>query len=254
MQPEIYDQMARLEHEHFWFRARRNILQNCLKLYLAGSTVKEETVVLDAGCGTGANLQILDQYGKVIGIDLHLSACCHAAAKTPGQMLQGSLEKLPLCNECCSVATLLDVLEHVEGQQDVLGELFRVLSPGGTLMVTVPAFRHLWSGHDIAHQHRRRYRARELRAELNKAGFHIVYLSYFNTHLYPLIAVARLLRRQHSVSGSDMQDPHPWLNDLLYRIFSSERLWIGRMSMPFGVSLVAIAKKPLRGGLLPVTF
>lgn len=247
MQPELYTDMARLESSHFWFRGRREILHACLRRHLPGGRAG---LALDAGCGTGANLQLLDRFGEVVGIDVHHAACRFAAAKYPGRLLQGSLERLPLRDGSCSVAALLDVLEHVDDQQGVLGELHRVLSPGGTLVVTVPAFRHLWSGHDVAHQHRRRYRAGELRLELDRAGFQVGYHSYFNTHLYPLIAAARLLkRRRQEASASDMQLPSAWLNAMLYGIFRAECLWAGRWRAPFGVSLVALAKKPAATGI-----
>lgn len=243
MQPEIYKQMARLEHEHFWFRARRKILLKCLQIYLPSNTPKL-TIILDAGCGTGANLEILSQFGNVVGVELHRPACRYAALKFPGQILQGNLEKLPLQDGCCSGVVLLDVLEHIDDQQSVLGELSRILSPGGIALITVPAFRHLWSGHDITHEHRRRYRAGELQRELAQAGMQVVYLSYFNIHLYPLIALARLLGRfRKTRPTSDMQLPPAWLNYFLYYVFHAERLWIGRFVAPFGVSLIALAKK-----------
>lgn len=241
MQPELYTDMARLEDQHFWFRGRREILTACLRRRLSRSSNR---LIVDAGCGTGANLQVLNQFGEVLGIDLHLAACQYAAAKNPGRLLQGSLESLPLRNESCSVAALFDVLEHIDDQQRVLGELRRILSPGGVLLVTVPAFRHLWSSHDVAHRHCRRYRTGALHAELHRAGFQVEYLSYFNTLLYPLIAVVRLLRcRSRETPASDMQLPPSWINALLYRVFRLESLWVGRCSAPFGVSLLAMAKK-----------
>lgn len=234
--------MARMEASHFWFRGRSEILRACLRRFLPKTSGQ---LILDAGCGTGANFEMLCQFGKVLGVELHGDACRYAVTKFPGRLLQGSLESMPLRDGCCSVVALLDVLEHVDDQTGVLEELFRVLSPGGTLLLTVPAFRHLWSGHDVAHHHRRRYRAEELRREIEGVGMQVVYLSYFNTHLYPLVAAARLLgrfRKERSVS--DMQLPPAWLNQLLYQIFRAERLWVGRCVSPLGVSLVALAKKP----------
>lgn len=240
MQSELYTDMARLEPTHFWFRARRAILKVCLDRYLPH---RECGLVLDAGCGTGANFTLLDSFGPVFGLDFYHDACKHCAADRPGHLAEGCLEALPLREKVFALVALLDVLEHVDDQQSVLAEMTRVLRPGGTLLITVPAFRHLWSSHDIIHHHRRRYRSTELREELNKAGLHVEYLSYFNTHLYPLVAVVRLLQRLRSVSSSDMKAPNHYINDILYKVFRSERAWIGRVSMPFGVSIVAVAKK-----------
>lgn len=243
MQPELYTDMARLEAGHFWFRARRAILDACLCRFLPQRT---EALVLDAGCGVGANLCFLERFGRVYGVELHSDACRHGAGLQPGRLIQGTLASLPFRDSCFAVVGLLDVLEHIDDQEGVLAEILRVLQPGGSVLVTVPAFDHLWSGHDVVHGHRRRYRAPQLRKTLAVAGLEIAYLSYYNTHLYPLVAAVRLLRRAKAIPTSDMQAPAPWLNAFLYRIFASERLWVGRLSMPFGVSLVAIATKPLR--------
>lgn len=245
MQGELYIDMAKLEASHFWFRARRDVLSACLVRHLPET---ERGLILDAGCGTGSNLSFLNRFGKTVGSDIYQEACRICATTKGAQIAAGRLEALPFQDETFAVVALLDVLEHVDEQQQVLLELVRVLRPGGTLLLTVPAFRHLWGGHDIVHQHRRRYRAKELRGELRRAGLHIAYLSYYNTHLYPLVAASRLLRRQTATPASDMHLPPLWINHLLYWIFRSERHWIGRFSAPFGVSLVAVAKKTISVG------
>ena len=241
MQPQLYAEMAQLESTHFWFKARREVLSCCLSRFLpAGS----KRVVLDAGCGTGVNLGIFEKFGEIIGIDIFHDACLYAAGKRPGRFAQGNLKSLPVRETSVDVVALLDVLEHVDDQRDVLLELYRVLRPGGTLLITVPAFRHLWSGHDLSHQHRRRYRAAELRQELERAGFHIDYLSYYNTHLYLPVALSRLLRKHRAnEQTTDMRIPPSWINSIFYTLFRAESLWIGRFSMPFGVSLVAVSEK-----------
>lgn len=233
--------MIHLEDSHFWFRGRREILQACLNRYLTQSA---RQLILDAGCGTGANLAMLKQFGEVYGVELNPAACCHAAKKTSGRLLQGKLESLPFQDGCFNLVTLLDVLEHIDNQQGVLSEISRVLSRNGVLLVTVPAFRHLWGGHDISHHHRRRYRARELRGELEQAGMQILYISYFNTLLYPLVAASRFLARFRGIKhASDMQLLPAWMNYSLYQLFRTERLWVGHHAAPFGVSLVAVARK-----------
>jgi len=240
MQPQLYEQMAHLGSNHFWFRARNVVLQACLAQYQLNA---KTGLILDAGCGTGANFSFLGQFGQAFGVDLYHDACRHCAITKPGSVAVGRLEALPFRENTFAVVALLDVLEHVDDQLCVLTEMIRVLCPGGALLVTVPAFRHLWSGHDVVHQHRRRYRAKDLRDELCKAGLTIDYLSYYNAHLYPLVAFVRLLHRRGSNPSSDMKSLPSWLNSLLFTIFSSERYWVGRIVMPVGVSLVAVAKK-----------
>jgi ubiquinone/menaquinone biosynthesis C-methylase UbiE len=243
VQPEIYKQMARLEKEHFWFRARREILSACLHKYIPGELEKNQ-VILDAGCGTGGNLQFLSSFGSTFGVDSSRLACGFTSVDWQGCLVQGNLERLPLQSASFSIVSLLDVLEHVDDQHAVLGELFRIMKPNGVLMLTVPAFMHLWSRHDTVHQHRRRYLKSQLDHELVNAGFKVSYLSYYNIHLYPLVALVRLAKKTLKMSeSSDMQMPSAWVNCLLYNVFRLERYWIGRLRMPFGVSLVAVATK-----------
>lgn len=241
MQPELYSDMARLELSHFWFRARRVVMATCLR---RNQSDIPHGKVLDAGCGVGANLEVLGHFGTVVGIELNHDACLYTVSKFPGQLAEGQLEKLPFLDNTFAIVALLDVLEHIDDQQAVLRELTRSMQHGGVLLISVPAFRHLWSGHDIVHHHRRRYRSGELRRELEAAGLKVIYLSYFNTLLYPLVAISRLMaRHRSSPPNSQMQTLPNWLNTLFYAIFCCERLWLGRFSAPFGVSLVAIVKK-----------
>jgi SAM-dependent methyltransferase len=241
MQPDLYAEMVALEVKHFWFRARREVLEACLARFLPENVPR---VILDAGCGTGANFGMLGRFGNAIGVDVFHDACVYATRKHPGLIAQGKLESLPVAKASIDLAVLLDVLEHVDNQQAVLAEMQRILRLDGLLVVSVPAFQHLWSNHDVVHCHRRRYKANELRRELEKAGFHIDYLGYFNTHLYGLVALTRFLKK-HRVNEprSDMRPPPKWLNALLYNVFRVEKFWVGRFAMPIGVSLLAVVRK-----------
>lgn len=243
MQVEIYEQMAHLEKKHFWFKARREVLAVCLhRLLPEGQPV--HPLILDAGCGTGGNLDVLSHFGTSFGVDNSQVACCFAPPKWRERLVQGDLTQLPMLSDIFNVVSLLDVLEHIHDQQKVLSEIRRILKPGGALLLTVPAYMHLWSSHDTVHKHQRRYRKDELLKELVNAGFKVNYVSYYNTYLYPLVGLVRLIKKIMGMEEkSDLQMPAKWVNQLLYRIFRLERHWIGKIHMPFGVSLVAVAFK-----------
>lgn len=198
--------------------------------------------MLEVGCGTGANLAMLKQFGKLDAVELDDAARAIASARGDVAVRPGALPaELPA--ECgdYDMIVLLDVLEHIEADEAALTELRRRLRPGGKLVITVPAYPWLWSRHDETHHHHRRYTAALLGDRLVAAGFRIDTMSYFNTLLFPLIAGVRLLHRLMGVEAADDAMPAPWLNRALKRIFGSERHAIGRLPMPFGVSLAAVA-------------
>ena len=139
--------------------------------------------------------------------------------------------------------TLIDVLEHLDDDVGTLSLLGAALRDGGAILATVPAHPFLWSSHDLAHHHKRRYRMGELLRNMEAAGLRTSYASYFNMWLFPVVAGVRMVKRGFgaSKSGDDLFLPGPLVNDLLYRLFSSESRLIGRMKLPMGVSIVAIA-------------
>lgn len=241
MNPEIYKIMAWLEERHWWFRARRTIIASMIARLDLGRQAR----ILDMGCGTGGNLTMLSSFGKVEAVEMEDWAREIASAKGCASILPGQLpDRLPFHEPRFDLVVLLDVLEHVSDDEAALDTLGRLLKSGGSLLITVPAFLFLWSPHDEAHHHFRRYRLRELEDKLAQAGMEVTYASYFNFLLFPLIAFVRLLGRFRSGSKSgNLAMPHPWVNRLLYAIFSSERLLLGRLRLPFGVSAMVLAKK-----------
>ncbi len=243
MNPEIYTLMAAIEDQHWWFRARRALVAN----QLGRLGLSPDSSILDAGCGTGGNLAMLCRHGHVEAMEMDAQARTIAAGKALARVREGILpDALPFPESHFDLITLLDVLEHVDEDEAALDALGRRLKPGGYLVITVPAFAFLWSRHDEAHHHKRRYRIRDLKQKAIAAGMEITYASYFNTLLFPLIAAVRLVDRLRP-SGwqqGDLAMPPLWLNNLLYVVFSSERWLLGRMSFPFGVSALLVARKP----------
>jgi len=141
---------------------------------------------------------------------------------------------------------MTDVLEHLDDDAASLAALRERLKPGGSLLMTVPAMRWLWSDHDATHHHRRRYQAGELRARVADAGFRIDYLSHYNFILFPAIAAVRLMGRMRSGGNGangrhDLAMPPRAINSMLLRLFSSERHVVGAIRIPVGVSLIVLA-------------
>lgn len=240
MDAKIYREMAALEERHWWFAARRKILDRML----ATLPLPENPKILEAGCGTGGNLGMLARYGKVYAMEANAEALAFSAAKGIAQVSAGRLPNpIPFDGQQFDLIALLDVLEHLDEDAASLSALRQRLKPGGWLLLTVPAHPFLWSRHDELHHHKRRYVAQDLRNLLNDSGYQISYFSYFNTWLFPLIAAARLAGLGDNDNG-DAVMPNKFANTLLTKIFASERCLLGRISLPFGVSLLALARNP----------
>ena len=238
MDARIYAEMAAMEERHWWFAARRKILDKVL----ADLRLPADAQILEAGCGTGGNLSMLARHGRVFGMETNTQALEFAAAKSTAIIAAGRLPApIPFAGQTFDLIALLDVLEHLDEDAAALSALRARLKPGGWLLITVPAYPFLWSRHDELHHHKRRYVARGLRSVIEDAGYRVQYLSYFNTWLFPLIAAARLVGAGSGHSG-DLSMPNRFINALLGGIFSSERVLLGRIAFPFGVSLLALSR------------
>ena len=242
MERVVFDRMAELDQDHWWFLARRRILE---KLIARIIRPPEKSRLLEIGCGTGHNLAMLERFGKVDACELDRCARALASKRLGREVKDSKLPDLSMFERnSYDVAALLDVLEHVADDTGSLRAIHRRLKPGGALILTVPANRWMWSAHDVAHHHFRRYSKRDLAHVVKCAGFEIELLSYFNTILFPLIAAARILGKLARKEAADDNLPPAPLNALLDRIFGFESSLIGCLPMPFGVSLVAVVRRP----------
>jgi SAM-dependent methyltransferase len=239
MEDVLYDQHAALEHQHWWFQGRRQIVADVLRGRLGSSDAAARSI-LDVGSGTGEMLDMLCEFGAVRGIDMspRAVAYCHERFGTTIDVRVG---RLPDDLAPADVITAFDVIEHLADDEEALRRIRAVLPPDGVFVCTVPAFQFLWSAHDELNHHQRRYGRRELRRRLQSAGFHIERLTYFNTMLFPAAAGVRLLRRRTSDARTqEMSLPPRWANRFLLQLFKSESRIVRTLSLPFGLSLLAV--------------
>jgi len=242
MERAVFDRMAELDQHHWWFRARRRILE---ELIVRVVRPPKGGRVLEVGCGTGHNLAMLGKFGHLDASELDFAARTLSSKRLGREVKEAKLPDLSMFkrNEYDLVA-LLDVLEHVPDDLASLRAIHRRLKPGGALLLTVPANPWMWSAHDAAHHHFRRYTKKQLKELFLRSGLEIELLSYFNTLLYPLIAAARIAGKLLRRDSSDDKLPGERVNAALEKIFGVEAGVLGRVPMPFGVSLVAVVRRP----------
>jgi SAM-dependent methyltransferase len=233
-----------LDERHWWYRGRRRIIRAELDRLPLGRSAR----VLDAGCGSGRTLQELVDYGEVSGIELNAEAAAMARDRGHGEVRTGRLEQLPWDDATFDLITCLDVIEHVPDDVGALSELWRVCRPGGWLLVTVPAHQVLWSVHDEANHHYRRYSRSSLRAAAARAGWSIERMSAFNSLLFAPAAAVRLAQRRlgtHNGYTNDLALGPAWLNDMLEWPLAAEARWLARgRTLPIGLSLLAALRRP----------
>jgi SAM-dependent methyltransferase len=239
VEEHVYQQLYDLEDAHWWFRGRRAVLWAMLRR--AG--LPDHPRVLDAGCGTGRNLAEFGRLGTARGVDPSPAAIEFCRRRGLGEVEAAGIEALPFADGAFDLILATDVLEHVERDEAAASELRRVAAPGALLLVTVPAYRWLWSQHDDSHHHLRRYTAGALRTRLTAAGWRPVLLTYFNTLLLPAIALVRLLARRRSSSRTDYQLTGGVLNRLLEQPMRAEAALIQRGArFPAGVSIGVVCR------------
>jgi SAM-dependent methyltransferase len=235
-----------LDEQHWWYRGRRSVIRAELDRLLLPAGAR----VLDAGCGSGRTLQELRDYGEVCGIELDPQSAELARSRDQGEVLTGRLEELPWEDHAFDLITCLDVIEHTPNDMVTLRELRRVSKPGGWLLLTVPAYQALWSLHDEANHHYRRYSRPTLHAAALEAGWRVRRMTSFNSLLLAPAAAVRVAQRRRRLRGNSRYTPEvklgpKWLNAALERPLRLEAGWIGRgRTLPAGLSLMALLENP----------
>lgn len=230
-----------IEQNHFWFLGRRVLVLSLLKRFIQHKV----TMLLDVGCGTGFNLQYWDHFAEnVIGLDrLAAYSANHRVPEKPLRSIISDVCALPVQSSSADVAVALDVLEHVP-DEIMLSEVNRSLVNGGLFLVTVPATEWLWSGRDESAGHLRRYTKKSLRAVIEKTGFELLYMNYYQCLLFPLVAISRMIGQSRESTGKMEETPGEVVNNVLSWVTQFE-VKMTRMGVrfPWGSTLVAVMRK-----------
>ncbi|NWG20475.1 MAG: class I SAM-dependent methyltransferase [Chloroflexi bacterium] len=245
MERAEYEVMAAVENRHWWYGGMRAITAALLDEVYAGRC---DLRILDAGCGTGGNVAFLRRYGSVAAIDLAPEAAAFGGERLRGALVRGMVQTLPFISEWFDLVTSFEVLYHrgVPDEAPALNEAWRVLRPGGRLLVRLPAFEWLRGEHDRAVHGRRRYTAGDVCALLK--DFEIERISYVNTLLLPLPLMQRFIERMAPPAdhgSSDLALPPALVNEALRWPLAAEAAWLARgHSFPVGLSVICRARKP----------
>lgn len=245
MLPHEYRVMFEIEQEYWWYRGLRVLVDELLNKYAAPD---RSTKILDAGCGTGKNLETFLARGNAWGIDIAQAAIefCHLRGTPHDRAIVGSLLELPFPDQFFDLAFSFDVICNIPDDVAALHEIRRTVKPNGIVIAQLPAYEWLWSAHDVAVGHKYRYTAENLRAKIERAGLHVERITYLNTLLFPFIALARFARRP-SIRGdfaeSDLTPLPAPINDTLSHLFSAEMRAALNYNLPYGISLLAIARR-----------
>lgn len=245
MEPEEYEIMYRVEATHWWYLGMQSITMALLRQrYGPGANLR----ILDAGCGTGSAMTTyLTEFGTVTGFDLSKLALEYCRRRHAERLACASSVHLPFAPGSFDLVTSFDVLYEagVLSDAQAVAEMFRVLRPAGRLLLRLPAYEWLRGRHDKVVHTARRYSAGMVAGLLCNAGFHIERLSYANMFLFPLALVKRLLEPILPIgSDSDLELKVGILNGLLARVMSAEAPLVARGRLPFGLSVVAVGRRP----------
>jgi ubiquinone/menaquinone biosynthesis C-methylase UbiE len=241
----LLEATARAERDHFWFRGLRRFVAPLLEQAAEGVA---SPMILDCGCGTGHNLPMLRRYGRAVGIDLTWSGLSYAHGRGERAVAQATAAVLPFANARFDIVTSFDVIYALSDrdEQAAMGEMFRVLKPGGHLVLNAAAMELLKGNHSVLALEVRRYSRRSLRERLDRAGFRVRRMSYTNATILPAVAGVRLLQRVsgHEESDEEISIPPAPVNLALTAALTIEAAVVRFVDMPFGSSLMALAQKP----------
>lgn len=239
MEAKEFDKMYHLEDSHWWFVAKRRFIS----VFLLG---KKFSKILDVGCGTGKNLELLTKFGTAWGIDASDLAINFCRQRQLRRLKTADAQLLPFPDNSFNLVTIFDVLYHqaIKSDLKVIKEAFRVLRPGGFLLVTDCAYQWLFGPHDKAMHARQRYSRPELVQKISRAGFTVKRASYIFMLTFPFFAFSRLLKKYFSfISQSDVKLSSVVVNDFLIKLNHWETNWLRLVNLPFGSSIIVLAQK-----------
>jgi 2-polyprenyl-3-methyl-5-hydroxy-6-metoxy-1,4-benzoquinol methylase len=245
MDASLYDELHLVEQTHWWFRARRRIVWSLVDRYI-GREPNRRLKICELGCGTGGNLIDVAKDHDVTGVECSPHALAYAQERLGNRIIRGSLPSdVDLPPASFDVVLLTDVLEHIEDDAASAQTALSLLRPGGIVVATVPAYQWLFSPRDAHHHHFRRYGKQQFAALWQGAQVETLLLSHYNTLLFPPAAIVRLaskVLRPATVHG-DLSTPLRPINHVLTQLMASEANLLGRLSLPFGLSLIGVIRK-----------
>jgi SAM-dependent methyltransferase len=239
MERAVYQQMAELDDRHWWYRARRHIIADLIRReVLPPANAK----ILEIGCGTGHNLAMLGGFGHVEGLELDDEARALSERRLGRKVMSSPLPELgEVPDSHYDLIGAFDVIEHIDDDAAALASIAAKLKPGGKFVMTVPAHQWMWSAHDVVNHHKRRYSRRSLKELVERSPLKLEQVGYFNSFLFPLAVAERAASRLRRKDSADVKLPPALLNAALEKVFLSERYFVGRLPLPPGLSLFAVA-------------
>jgi SAM-dependent methyltransferase len=239
MERVVYDTMADLDQRHWWYRARRQVLAALIRRL---AQPPPNASILEIGCGTGHNLAMLSGFGQVDALELDEEVRAVAEGRLGRQVMSTPLPELAGVPERqYDLVGAFDVIEHIDDDRAALASVASRLKPGGKLVMTVPAHQWMWSAHDVVNHHKRRYSKASLKRLIEGSPLRLDAIGYFNSLLFPVAVAERLSSKVRGRDEADLSVPPGPINATLEKVFASERHLVGRLPLPPGLSLFAVA-------------
>ena len=239
MERSVYREMAELDQRHWWYRARRKVLADLIR---REAMPPAKARILEIGCGTGHNLPMLGQFGRVDALELDDEARAIAEKRLGRKAMSAPLPELAgVRNRYYDVIAAFDVIEHIDDDSAALAAIATKLKAGGKFVMTVPAHPWMWSAHDVVNHHKRRYSKAGLRRLIERSPLRLEKIGYLNSLLFPLAVAERLASKIRGKDNADVKLPPAPLNSALEAVFAAERHLVGRFPLPPGLSLFAVA-------------
>jgi len=239
MERVVYQQMAELDDRHWWYRARRRIIADLIR---REAHLPPNAQILEIGCGTGHNLAMLSDFGQVEGLELDDEARAISEKRLGRRVMSSPLPELgEVPDRHYDLIGAFDVIEHIDDDRAALASIATKLKPGACFIMTVPAHQWMWSAHDTVNHHKRRYSRSGLKALIEASPMKLRKLGYFNSLLFPLAVAERAASKLRGKEDADVKLPPAPLNTALEKVFAAERYLAGRLPLPPGLSLFAVA-------------
>jgi len=239
MEREVYEAMAEHDERHWWYRGRRKVVAELIRRKVP---LPRDARLLEIGCGTGHNLPMLGEFGQVDALEIDPIARGMAEKRLGRTVLSSPLPAIEgVPDDTYDMVAALDVIEHIPDDAAALEGIARVLKPGGKLLMTVPAHQWMWSAHDVVNHHQRRYSRRDFKRLVDNSPLNLESIGYLNSLLFPVAMAQRLASKITGKEDANLAPPAEPINQALERVFALERRVIGRIPLPPGLSLFAVA-------------